>query len=401
MNNSVCFISHPYHRGGVTQWMAHAFNYWDRSTGNVYFLSVKPGRDFISGGNRPLIIELLDDQYGGNVNYTPASTSFELGTTEYRAHIYRKLIKQHIPKGVVLIPSDDEACWMAAASVASSYKMIGVLHADEVVYYQLAKKYRTHVYAFVSVSNRIHQKLISQIPSFISNTKVIPCGIPTSSFTSSAAKKNQITWVGRLSRYQKRAQDIPAIWNAIDNEVRDVTLKIAGQGDFSDELEQYINTLNQPDRMGALGWISPDEIKQLLTESKVFLQTSDFEGMSVALMEALASGCTVVTTRVSGAEDFENIPKAKEVVLLYEAGDCQNAAKLIMKAIESFNEQKRNTAVQLAIDLFDISNTNDRLVTFLNKLTPINTNNYILSRIRVLSSSGLACLRWLKWKLVS
>ncbi|MBX2943815.1 MAG: glycosyltransferase [Cyclobacteriaceae bacterium] len=401
MNNSICFISHPYHRGGVTQWMAHAFNYWDRSIGQVYFLSINPREDFISGGNRPLILELLDDQYKDNIFSVPVSTSFELGATEYKASIYKKLIERHIPKGAVLIPSDDEACWRAAASVASSYKMIGILHADDSAYYQLAKKYRTHVRAFVSVSNRIHQTLLSSIQFNVSHCEVIPCGIPTSSFTSSEPKKDQIAWVGRLSRYQKRAQDIPAVWNAVNDESKNVTLKIAGHGDFSIQLEQYIKTQNQPDRIVASGWISPHEVRQLLAESKVFLQTSDFEGMSVALMEALASGCTVVTTRVSGAEDFEKMARAKEVVFLYEAGDCQSAAVLIVKAIESFSEESRNRAAQLAIDLFDISNTNARLVTFLNKLSPVSNDNYTLSRIQILFSPVLAYLRWLKWKLVS
>src|SRR5689334_22000621 len=98
--------------------MANAFNFWDRSVSNSYFLSVKPKKKFISAGDNQLIFDLLDDQFIDSIIFENVGFSFELGTTEYRSYVYRNLIVKFVPKGTALIPSDDEACWMAACSLA-------------------------------------------------------------------------------------------------------------------------------------------------------------------------------------------------------------------------------------------------------------------------------------------
>lgn len=380
--------------------MAHAFNHWDRSYGEAYFISVTPESTFISGGNRPLILELVGHAANENVFFEYVNSSFELGSIEYRANRYRQLIRKWVPPGTTLIPSDDEACWMAAASVALSYRIIGVLHSDEFAYYRLAEKYNPYVNCFISVSARIKYKLSSLFPS-ISNIEVIPCGIPIGVFNTKPEKKNRVIWVGRLERYQKRAQDIPAIWEGVRNQDKGASIQIVGHGDFSLELEQYIQQLDEPNRFVASGWLSPGEVRRVLAESKIFLQTSDFEGMSVALMEALASGCMVISTRVSGVEDVADLEQAKGIVFLYEAGDVASASKLILNALKSYDEQAEGKARQLAYDLFDIRKTNYSIVNLIKQMRPVKSKSYLLPRVRIFFSPVLATVRWLKWKLVS
>jgi glycosyltransferase involved in cell wall biosynthesis len=380
--------------------MAHAFNHWNRSCGEAYFISFTPKSTFISGGNRPLILELVDSSANENVYSEYVNSSFELGSIAYRAYRYSQLIKKWVPPGTTLVPSDDEACWMAAVSVGSVYNVVGVLHSDESAYYRLAEKYNAHVNSFISVSSRIKNKLSSQFP-FIVNIEVIPCGIPVGAFNTKTRKRNKIVWVGRLERYQKRAQDIPAIWEGVRNHCKDASIQAVGNGDFSSKLDQYIQQLDEPDRFVASGWVSPSEVRGILAESKIFLQTSDFEGMSVALMEALASGCMVVSTKVSGVEDVANTDEAKGVVFLYEAGDVGEASKLILKALKSYDEQTERKSRQLANDLFDIRRTNDSIVNLMKNMRPIESKNYTLSGVRIFLSPLLAFMRWLKWKLLS
>jgi glycosyltransferase involved in cell wall biosynthesis len=71
------------------------------------------------------------------------------------------------------------------------------------------------------------------------------------------------------------------------------------------------------ERVKFLGHVEASE--RLLRAADVFLQPSREEGLSLALLEAMASGLGVVATRVSGSEDHIS---PGETGLLTEPGDA-------------------------------------------------------------------------------
>ena len=48
------------------------------------------------------------------------------------------------------------------------------------------------------------------------------------------------------------------------------------------------------------------------------------------MMEALATGCGFVGTRVSGVEDYENVPQAEDCYMVYNVGDIEEAVNKII-----------------------------------------------------------------------
>lgn len=382
--------------------MANAFNAWNKNLGLGYFISVSPRKEFFSGGGRPLTVSLLDTTYGIHVFTEQVGVFFELGTLSYRADQYKKLILSNIALGIPVIPSDDEACWTAAASCADRNPMVAILHADEEAYFQLIEKYKKSISVFVCVSSRILKKLLNLYPDFGSRAIALPCGIFVDKFNDRILKENNIAWIGRLSAYQKRAQDILPIFRRVHIKDPNWKLQILGNGDHFNSILQEIENKDLISKISLFGWVGHEQVRDILSAAKVFLQTSDFEGTSVAMMEALASGCIIVSTRVSGIEDLENLPEAQGVVYLYDVGNITEASDIFAGIVGTDFSTPKERARSLAKTYFDIYKNNSRLFDFVVRVLKTHGNHSIESfKIRFLSLSLsiiLAAFRRLKWR---
>jgi len=73
---------------------------------------------------------------------------------------------------------------------------------------------------------------------------------------------------------------------------------VVGDGVLRSMLEREVDSLGLQDRVRFLGLKRPDEIAELLRAADVFALSSAYEGMPMALLEALGSGLPVVTTDV-------------------------------------------------------------------------------------------------------
>lgn len=104
-------------------------------------------------------------------------------------------------------------------------------------------------------------------------------------------RKNVIT-VGRLSE-QKNHMLLLHAFSQIKDQVSD-DLVIYGEGELRERLEQEIKTLGLEFRVSLPGSIS--NIEEKLAGAKVFVLSSDFEGMPNALMEAMAMGLPCIST---------------------------------------------------------------------------------------------------------
>jgi hypothetical protein len=66
------------------------------------------------------------------------------------------------------------------------------------------------------------------------------------------------------------------------------------------------------------------------------------------MMEALAAGCGMCGTRVSGIEDYEDHPLAKDCLMAYEVGDIEDAANKIVRIGSIPKTIRRQSARKLA-----------------------------------------------------
>src|SRR6185503_12683736 len=110
------------------------------------------------------------------------------------------------------------------------------------------------------------------------------------------ARQFLIGTVARLAR-QKRLDRLLEVTSLLP----DVTCIIAGDGTRREELTEVAESLGVSERVRFLG--NRDDVGDVLAALDVFVVTSDSEGLSNAMLEAMSYGVPVVSTDVSGAED--------------------------------------------------------------------------------------------------
>lgn len=116
-------------------------------------------------------------------------------------------------------------------------------------------------------------------------------------------KKHTIVSVGRLSRV-KNQELLLRVFKRIHVKYPDYQLIIYGEGDYRSKLEKEICNL-QLKACVFLPGAYPDVLSKIIS-AEIFVMTSDYEGMSNALIEAMALGLPVISTKVSGAVDLIN-----------------------------------------------------------------------------------------------
>lgn len=104
---------------------------------------------------------------------------------------------------------------------------------------------------------------------------------------------HDIVTVGRLFPQKNHALLIQA-FSKIAQEFPDENLIIYGEGDLRTELEDLVKSLGLENRVLLPG--SASDIPEKLAQAKIFVLSSDYEGMPNALMEAMATGVPVIST---------------------------------------------------------------------------------------------------------
>ena len=105
-------------------------------------------------------------------------------------------------------------------------------------------------------------------------------------------KKNIIT-VGRLEP-QKNHKLLSDSFEKIHKEFPEDDLILYGDGSLREKLEDYVKVKKISHRVHFMGNI--DSVENVLSDAKVFVLSSDYEGMPNALMEAMAAGVACIST---------------------------------------------------------------------------------------------------------
>ncbi len=133
--------------------------------------------------------------------------------------------------------------------------------------------------------------------------------------------------VGRLVE-QKGFCHLLAALPAVLRDFPRVHLLVAGDGHLRGELEAQARSLDAPAKVHFLG--IRDDVPDLLAAADVFVLPSLWEGLPIALLEAMGAGKPVVATRVEGVEDV-----VEDAVngLLVPPGDSAALAEAITRLL--------------------------------------------------------------------
>ena len=84
----------------------------------------------------------------------------------------------------------------------------------------------------------------------------------------------------------------------------DLQLNIAGDGNLLTQLKEYAENLGVSEKVNFLGRIESNEMPDIYRQNDIFVMSSEHEGMSNAMLEAMSSGLPVVTTKCEGVDEL-------------------------------------------------------------------------------------------------
>ncbi len=140
-------------------------------------------------------------------------------------------------------------------------------------------------------------------------------------------KELKILFVGRLVKQKDPLTLLKAI-KIFSDKHEDFTLNILGDGPLRKKMKKFIADNNLKNNVKILGKIPYNKMIEEYQSAHVLIAPSISEGMSISIIEALACGLYVATTKASGNNELINSNNNGKLV---NFGDYEQIAKTLEK----------------------------------------------------------------------
>jgi glycosyltransferase involved in cell wall biosynthesis len=124
-------------------------------------------------------------------------------------------------------------------------------------------------------------------------------------------------------------------------EIPGAELQIAGDGPLRDQLVEFTKELNLANRVTFVGALP--HTAQFFSQLDIFVLSSLNEGLPLALLEAMAAGLPVVSTRAGGVEEAAH---EGQNAYLATVGDSNDLAQAMIRMARAPNLEQRGALGQ-------------------------------------------------------
>ncbi|MHC5776227.1 glycosyltransferase family 4 protein [Nostoc sp.] len=266
--------------GGVTTWLERLLLGMHKDSIPIAVYLIKYDSD---GEDSTLLHNLREG--GISVDIAVESTYIEEDVS-----CILSFLNRHQPQ--VFLPQCIESMYYAARIAAKrGLPWAMTVHSDDPVYWTFAQKIAPEANngLMVGVSDYICKKAVQK--GVANQPKTIPCGVPifenAASFSDSPFR---VVYCGRVMEEQKRISLVlEAMCQACCLDPR-IECWIIGDGDEMTISRDLVNERGLSDRIIFLGLIESSTVQSKLALCQAILLMSDYEGLPVALLEAMAIG---------------------------------------------------------------------------------------------------------------
>ena len=181
------------------------------------------------------------------------------------------------------------------------------------------------------------------------------------------SKRPRIISVARLYP-QKNQEMMIRAFAKIADKYPDWELMIYGEGPLRVELEALVSSYKLQERVLLPG--RTEKVIEELRKSKIFCLSSDYEGMSNSMIEAICVGLPVVSTKVSGTDEL-----IQDGVngLLVDIGDEQGMTDALEKLIQDSKLMKKmGEANREKASLFQIETIVNEWMKLINQVRNVS-----------------------------
>jgi len=208
-----------------------------------------------------------------------------------------------------------------------SYSNEFISNLKKFIRHSIERLISKYIYKFITVSKSIKDYMVDDIG--INKNKIITihngiAGLNKSAHCSSSKKILNLISIGRVAKIKNHYLLLDAL-NKINNSI-DYNLTVVGDGPELNNIKKYCDKLKLNDKVNFLGF--RNDIENILVDMDLCIVTSDYEGISIAILESMSVGIPVIATSVGGnPETVIN----EETGLLIEKGNVDALADAILK----------------------------------------------------------------------
>lgn len=161
---------------------------------------------------------------------------------------------------------------------------------------------------------------------------------------ATCSDENKIVTVGRLNTQKNHKMLLDAFAKVL-NKYPEKKLHLYGDGDLKNTLIEQAEALNISQNVVFEGKIS--NVHEEIKDASFFVLSSDYEGLSNALLEAMMMGLPCISTDCAGSDEYII---NEENGLLVPVGDTEAMYEAIMRFIEDSDLRKKcgNNAKKIA-----------------------------------------------------
>ncbi|MFW5644923.1 MAG: glycosyltransferase [Bacteroidota bacterium] len=202
----------------------------------------------------------------------------------------------------------------------------------------------------ITVSKAIDNKLISISPGIRNKISTIPNLIDTDYFSLPEKKRDREPFIiisfGILEYVKGFDILIKAFAEFLKNHNGEAFLRIGGRGTKYKKLKKLARDMGVGDRVSLHGYVPREEVKREMQLANLFVLPSRFEAFGVVLIEAMATGCPVISTYSGGPE---YIVKDSDG-LLVEPDNVESLVNAIRSIYENYENYDREAIRRDVVD---------------------------------------------------
>ena len=189
---------------------------------------------------------------------------------------------------------------VVAPRLSDRVTLVGLLQADNDLDFEQAGRLGAFWNAIVAVADPLQFSFAHRFPHLAHRAITIRNCVPD--LPEPPAKPQtgplRIAYSGELRRTQKRLDDMIAVSRALMKRGIPHELTLYGDGEYRTELEALAAPLVAAGTVRFAGRLPAACLPDEMADQHVFLLTSQFEGLSIALLEAMSRGCVPVVSEL-------------------------------------------------------------------------------------------------------
>lgn len=362
MNNSpqlkvgFCAYDWPHNVSGPASWLG-------RLLPELPSLGIDPFCIVLSWEQSGPLVELLIKHNIPYVQHPCQPTSEE--RTEW---ILEQLAEHPVD---VFVPNHLVPAFYASKWVRSAYiPTIGILHSDDDFYQAVQAQFVHRQSAFslssiVCVSEQLRTQVCSR-PSHKCEVIQIPYGVPIPQFTAKYNTSHfRIAYVGRLAEEQKRISEVTTAFCRVTSQISNTEAVLFGEGPDKAKVETILKSKANCGAVQLIGRIDPDRIQEELQKCHAIVLLSDYEGLPISIIEAMACGVVPICLSMRSGID-ELLADGCGIIVQDREKEFDDAIKRLVNSADEW-QQLSNSARTKVRQEYSVENNARQWAEMLHK----------------------------------